>query len=199
MLLNVIIKYKLNIQFFAANIYQYKDYIRAIEKGYWNGNMKYCRNITNEWLGTKKKNINKIITHKDGEVIKYKGKEYMIDNYHTKIDFKNGEIEFAEIIAALTNKKIELFPRFDYFKSADSKIGREYVDFKITTSGTDKFIYGNITEANHQADNYIFWIKNKEITDDIIKYQVDNVFRRLKYVKEIGIFHNDIFNMYARK
>ena len=33
----------------------YKDYCKAIEKGYWNGDMKYCNNITNKWLGIKKK------------------------------------------------------------------------------------------------------------------------------------------------
>ena len=63
-------------------------------------------------------------------------------------------------------------------------IGKDYVDFKITTSGTDKFIYGNITEADYQSYNYIFWIKNKKISKDIINYQVNNVFRRLKYVKK---------------
>ena len=187
------------MQFFAANIPKYKDYIRAIEKGYWNGHMKYCKNVTNEWLGTKKKKINKIITHKDGEVIKYKGKEYMIDNYHTKIDFKNSEIELAKIIATLTNKKIELFPRFDYFKSTDSKIGKEYIDFKITTSGTDKFIFNNIYKAQNQSNNFLFWIKNKNVTDDIIKYQIDDIFRRIKSIKMVGFYKDEKIYIYKRK
>ena len=177
----------------------YKDYCKAIEKGYWNGDMKYCNNITNKWLGIKKKRNNEIITHKNGESIKYKGKEYLIDNYHVKITFKNSEKEFAKIISTFTDKRIELLPRFDYFKSPDAKIGREYVDFKITTSGTDKFMYSNITEANNQSNNYIFWIKNQKINNDIIKYQIDNIFRRLKYIKIIGVYHGDILEIYKRK
>ncbi len=177
----------------------YKDYYRAIEKGYWDGHMKYCKNIINKWLCTKKKKINKIITHKNGENIRYKGKEYSIDNYHIKITFKNSEEKFARIISTFTNKRIELLPRFDYFKSPDAKIGRKYVDFKITTSGTDKFMYSNITEANNQSNNYIFWIKNQNINNDIIKYQIDNIFRRLKYIKIIGVYYNNMLEIYQRK
>ena len=178
---------------------KYKDYLRALEKGYWDGNMKYCIDVTDKWLGIKKKKINKIIKHQNDQIVKYKGKQYFIDNYHVKIDFKNNEEEFAEIVSRLTDKRIELFPRFDYFKSTDAKIGREYVDFKITTSGSDKFIYGNITHSNSQSNNYIFHIKNKAIKFDVIKFQIDDCFRRISYIKNIGIYHNGKFNMYKRK
>ena len=176
----------------------YKDYYRAIEKGYWNGNMKYCNNITDKWLSSKKK-FSKIITHKNGEIIKYKGKEYLIDNYHIKVAFKNSEEEFAKIISTFTNKRIELLPRFDYFKSPDAKIGREYIDFKITTSGTDKFIFNNIRKSENQSNNFLFWIKNNKITNDIIKYQIDDIFRRIKKITIVGYYRNKKIYIYKRK
>lgn len=181
------------------NTPQYKDYSRAIEKGYWDGNMKYCDDITEKWLGVKRKKINRVITHKNGEIVKYKGKTYTIDNYHIKLDFKNGEEEFGDIISTFTDKRIELFPRFDDFRSTDSKIGKEYVDFKITTSGTDKFIFNNINEAKEQSNNFLFWIKNEEISDDVVKYQVDDIFRRIKNVKIVGYYKNKKMYIYKRK
>ena len=60
-------------------------------------------------------------------------------------------------------------------------------------------MYSNITEANNQSNNYIFWIKNQKINNDIIKYQIDNIFRRLKYIKIIGVYHDDILEIYQRK
>lgn len=181
------------------NTPQYKNYYRAIKNGYWNGNMKYCDNVTEDWLGVKRKSINTVISHKNGNIIKYKGKEYFIDDYHIRIDFKKGEPTLAEEISKLTDKRIELFPRFDYFKSTDSKIGRDYVDFKITTSGTDKFIFNNINEAKEQSNHFIFWIKNKEIPDEVINYQIDDIFRRIKTVKTVGFYRNKKLTIYKRK
>lgn len=150
-----------------GNKYEYKDYFRAIKKGCWNGKMKYCMNITNKWLNTKNKNKT-IIIHNNYEYFKYKGKMYFIDNYNIKNDFKSGNA-----IHKLTNKRIEMFPRFDKFKSADVKIGREYADFKITTSGTDKFMFNNINKAKNQSNNFLFLINSKIIIKDIINYQID--------------------------
>lgn len=161
--------------------------------------MKYCIDITEKWLGIKRKITNNVIIPNNCKFVKYKGKKYYVDNNHIKINFKNGEKTFANIISKLTDKRIELFPRFDYFKSVDVKIGKEYIDFKITTSGTDKFIYGNITSSRYQSNNYIFWIKNDEIANDIINYQIDDCFRRISYVNRIGIYHNGIFKMFKRK
>ena len=178
----------------------YKDYNNALNKGYWKGKMKYSIDITNEWLGEKQKN-NKVIRYKLNDEFKYKGKLYKVDGHKIVIDFKNDELLFAEILSKLTGKKIVLFPRFNTpknFKSTDSKIGKEYIDFKITTSSSDKFIYGNITESNHQSQNYIFWIKNNLIDEDIIKYQIDNVFRRIKSINKIGVYHNGKFKMYKK-
>ncbi len=163
--------------------------------------MKYSTDITIEWLGEKSKRDNKILKYKLYDEFKYKGKVYKIDGHKIVTDLKKDEIEFAEILSKLTDKKIVLFPRFNTpknFKSTDSKIGKEYIDFKITTSGSDKFIIRNITVSNHQSHNYIFWIKNKELSEDIIKYQVDNVFRRIKNINKIGVYHNGKFKMYKK-
>ncbi len=179
----------------------YKDYYYAVKKNYWNQKMKYSTDITSEWLGKKIKTDNKIIKYKLHDEFKYKGKIYKIDGHKIVTDLKKDEIEFAEILSKLTDKKIILFPRFNTpknFKSTDSKIGREYIDFKITTSKTDKFIMRNITESNNQSYNYIFYIKNKELSEDIIKYQIDNVFRRIKNINKIGVYHNGKFKMYKK-
>lgn len=98
---------------------------------------KLYNDITNIWLSDdKNKNCNKIIFHKSNDIFKYKGKEYIIDDYNIVIDYKKGEISFAKWLSQRTNKKIELFPRFnkpDGFKTADYKICHEYFDYKHTT------------------------------------------------------------------
>ncbi len=180
------------------NKYEYKDYFRAIKKGYWLGKMQYCTDITYKWLNTKNRNRT-VIIHNNYEYFKYKGKKYYIDNYSVKCDFKNEEVEFANIIQNLTNKRIEMFPRFDRFKSTDVKIGREYIDFKITTSGTDKFIFNNINKAKNQSNNFLFWIKNKKVTKDIINYQIDDIFRRIDTINLIGYYINNNIFIFKRK
>ena len=84
-----------------VKISHYKDYFKAIEKGYWNGKMKYCEDITKQWLGIKTNKENKILIPKIGDVIKYKGKEYLIDNVRVKLDFKRGEDKFAKNISKI--------------------------------------------------------------------------------------------------
>lgn len=32
-------------------LFKYKYYSKALEKGYWNGNLKHCNDVTEEWLG----------------------------------------------------------------------------------------------------------------------------------------------------
>ena len=180
---------------------RYKDYSRAIEKGYWDGNMKYCHDITEEWLGEPPIKENIVIKPKLHSTFKYKGKEYYIDGNDIVIQFDNGEEDFAELIATKTRKKIELFPRFNeprYKRSADSKIGKEYIDFKITTSGSDHFILDNVYQAEGQANHFAFDIKNKNIPEDVILYQVDNVFRRFKYAKTIIVNSKYGFYVYKR-
>ncbi len=181
-----------------GNNYEYKDYFRAIRKGYWFGKMQHCINVTYKWLNIKNRNRT-IMMHNNYEYFKYKGKIYYIDNYTIKCDFKSEELEFANIIQNLTNKRIEMFPRFDKFKSTDVKIGREYIDFKITTSGTDKFIFNNIKKAKNQSNNFLFWIKNKKVTKDIINYQIDDIFRRLDNINLIGYYRNNNIFIFKRK
>ena len=94
-----------------------------------------------------------------------------------------------------------MFPRFNeprYKRSADSKIGKEYIDFKITTSGSDHFILYNVYQAEGQANHFAFDIKNKNIPEDVILYQVDNVFRRFKYAKIIIVNSKYGFYVYKR-
>ena len=178
-----------------------KNYHKAIEKGYWNGNMKYCHEVTDEWLGEPPIRKNVVIKPKLHSCFKYKGKEYYIDGNDIVIQFDNGEEKFADLIATKTRKKIELFPRFnkpENMRSADSKIGREYVDFKITKSGSDKFITENIYKAEGQANHFAFDIKNKNVTKDEILYQVDNSFRRFKYAKTIIVNSKHGFYVFKR-
>ena len=181
---------------------QYKDYELAIKKGYWNGHFKYCVEITDEWLNKNKKNINMPMTYKLGEKFKYKGKEYYIDGYNIVADIKREEIELALKISEITSKKIIMFPRFNKpnnFKSVDCKIGYEYIDFKITTSGNDRFLYNNVYESKKQSNNFIFWIKNSYILIDVINYQIDSIFRRINNIKTIGYYHNGHFKIYKKR
>lgn len=180
----------------------YKDYIWAIEKGYWNGKYKYCIDITNMWFYKRNMKLNMPILYKLGEKFKYKGKEYYIDGHNIVMELKKEEIELAIKISRLTSKRIILFPRFNKpnnFKSADCKIGRQYFDFKITTSGSDRFLYNNVYESRHQSNNFLFWIKSKNISVDIINYQIDNTFRRIKSIKTIGYYYKGIFKIYKKR
>lgn len=176
-----------------------KNYHKAIENGYWNGNIKYCNEVTDEWLGKPPIKQNVVIKPQLHSKFKYKGKEYFIVGHNIVIQFNNGE-EFANLIATKTRKRIELFPRFNQpenKKSIDSKIGKEYVDFKITKSDSGNFIQENVYKSRGQANHFAFDIKNKNVTKDELMYQVDNVFRRLKYVKTIII--NSKYGFYVFK
>lgn len=184
------------------NLSQYKDYKKAINLGYWNEKMKYCEDITDKWLGLKSDKVNNIIIHNNNEWFTYKGKQYFIDGKDIVIEYKIGELDFAKKLSELTDKRIEMFPKFNKpanIKSIDSKIGREYIDFKLTISGTDKFIYSNITNSNHQSNNYIFYIQNQIIPNIIVEFQIDECFRRLKYLKKVGVYHKGKFKMYKKR
>lgn len=178
------------------------NYLKAKEKGYWDGNLKYSKEITETWLGEKPIKTNKIIFHKQNDTFKYKGKSYLLDGNDIKYEFRNGEIDFAEELSKVTRKRIELFPKFNKprnMKSSDYKIGREYVDFKNTTSGSDNFIYENIYKSKEQANVFAFNIGNKKVKNDEILYQVDNTFRRIKKVNKIIVKKNKTIKVFERQ
>ena len=178
-----------------------KNYKKAVEKSYWNGNMKYCHDITEDWLGDPPIKENVVIKHTIYDIFKYKGKEYYIDGKDIVIQFDNGEEDFANLIATKTRKRIEMFPRFNKpegIRTADSKIGREYVDLKITISDSDHFIIDNIYQAKGQANHFAFDINNKRITKDEILYQVNNSFRKFKFVKTIIVNSKYGFHVYIK-
>lgn len=158
--------------------------------------------ITNIWLSSdKNKNYNKIIFHKNNDIFKYKGKEYIIDDYNIVIDYKKGEISFAKWLSQKTSKKIELFPRFnkpDGFKTADYKIGREYFDYKHTTGKSSQLIYHNLEKAKGQSVNFIINITNKSLSKVEIERQLNECFKRLNWIKKIGIKSQFGFKMYKR-
>ena len=146
---------------------------------------KMYTNITRQWLNNNKK-TNKLIVHKNGDMFKYKGKLFLIDNHDVVLDFKKGELEFAEWLSSMTSKRIEVFPRFNKpanKKSADFKIGKEYFDYKHT--------YG--------CSNFIINITNNKINNHNILMQLNYTFRRLKWVKIIAIKSKYGFYVYKRK
>ena len=163
---------------------------------------KLYSDITNIWLSNdKNKKCNKIIFHKNNDIFKYKGKEYIIDNYNIVIDYKKGEIRFAKWLSQKTNKKIELFPRFnkpDGFKTADYKIGYEYFDYKHTTGKSSQLIYHNLEKAKGQSVNFIINITNKSLSKTEIERQLNECFKRLNWIKKIGIKSQFGFKMYKR-
>ena len=50
---------------------------------------KMYTNITRQWLNYNQK-TNKLIVHKNGDMFKYKGKSFLIDNHDVVLDFKKG-------------------------------------------------------------------------------------------------------------
>lgn len=162
-----------------------------------------CIDITDVWLGTNRKKINAVIKHKNGDLFKYKGKTYRIDGKNIVLDYKKGEEIFANWLSKMTDKKIEMYPRFnkpDGFKSADYKIGKEYFDYKHTTGSSSQLIIHNLRGEEKQSNNFVVEITNKDIfnnQEEIIR-QVNETFRRYKWVKKIGIKTPDSFTMYSR-
>ena len=159
--------------------------------------------VTKDWIGVKKDKENIVIKHKNGDVFKYKGKTYTIDGENIVLDYKKGEENFAEWLSKRTDKRIEMYPRFnkpDGFKSADYKIGREYFDYKHTTGSSSQLIMHNLRGKEKQSNNFIIEITNKDIfnNQEEITRQVDETFRRYKWVKKIGIKTPNSFNMYSR-
>ena len=99
-------------------------------------------------------------------MFKYKGKSFLIDNHDVVLDFKKGELEFAEWLSSMTSKRIEVFPRFNKpanKKSADFKIGKEYFDYKHTYGCSNQLIYHNLEKAKGQSYNFIINITNNKI------------------------------------
>lgn len=157
--------------------------------------------ITEEWLGKSDK-ITSIIEHEIGDFFNYKGKTYHIDGHDVVIDYKTGEEDFAKWLSNKTNKRIEMFPRFnkpDGFKSSDYKIGREYFDYKHTIGSSSQLIYHNIEKAKGQSYNFIINITNKNLSQKEIVKQVEYTFRRISWVNKIGVKSQYGFNMYMRK
>ena len=143
-----------------------------------------------------------IVKHTIGDSFNYKGKKYNIDGNNIVIDYKTGEEDFAKWLSANTDKRIELFPRFnkpDGLKSSDYKIGKEYFDYKHTTGSSSQLIYHNIEKAKGQSYNFIINITNQNISQREIVRQVEYTFRRVKWVKKIGVKSQYGFNMYMRK
>lgn len=162
--------------------------------------VKY-EDITEKWMECDFRKNNKIIMHKIGDSFRYKGKEYIIDNYNIVLDYKAGELEFASWLKNRINKKIEVFPRFnkpDNMKSTDYKIGKEYFDYKHTIGCSSQLIYHNIEKSKGQSVNFIINITNEFMTEDEIVKQLNYTFRRCKWVKKIGIKFNSKFKMYKR-
>ena len=77
-----------------------------------------------------------------------------------------------------TNKRIELFPRFnkpDGVKTADYKIGKEYFYYKHTTGSSSQLIYHNIEKAKGQSYNFIINITNISLSKHDIYEQLDDI------------------------
>lgn len=163
-------------------------------------NSNLYKDITDKWLVNNGKS-NKIILHNNFEIFKYKGKQYFIDNYNIVLDYKMGEIAFALWLSKNTNKRIELFPRFnkpDGFKTADYKIGKEYFDYKHTIGSSPQLIYHNLEKAKGQSVNFIINITNKKLSQEEIERQVNECFKRLTWIKKIGIQSQYNFKMYKK-
>ena len=178
------------------------DYNKAIKKGYWKHELKYCIEITNEWLGNKNNKQNIIIKHNIGDTFKYKGKEYYIDGHDVVIEYNNNEVNFAIWLSSIINKRIELFPRFNIpenFKTADYKIGKEYFDYKHTLGKSNQLIYHNVVKNKKQSLNYIINITNINLNKEDIMYQIDDTFRRVKYIRIIAIKSKYGFKVFKKK
>ena len=161
---------------------------------------KLYENITDKWLINKNKN-SKLILHNNFETFNYKGKQYFIDNHNILIDYKMGEVSFALWLSKNISKRIELFPRFnkpDGFKTADYKIGKEYFDYKHTIGSSSQLIYHNLEKAKGQSVNFIVNVTNKKVSQKEIERQVNECFKRLKWVKKIGIQSQFGFKMYKK-
>ena len=52
---------------------------------------KMYTNITRQWLNNNQK-TNKLIVHKSGDMFKYKGKSFLIDNHDVVLDFKKCDL-----------------------------------------------------------------------------------------------------------
>ena len=157
--------------------------------------------ITGNWLNSVKSK-KCIILHNVKDTFTYKKNKYFIDGYNVVIDYKTGELEFAFWLATKTNKRIELFPRFnkpDHMKTADYKIGREYFDYKHTTGLSSQLIYHNLYSSKGQSLHFIVNITNDKLSEEEIKRQVEYTFRRLHWIKTIGIKSKYGFKIFKRK
>ncbi len=84
-------------------------------------------------------------------------------------------------------------------KSADYKIGREYFDYKHTTGLSSQLIYHNLYSSKGQSLHFIVNITNDKLSEKEINRQVEYTFRRLQWIKTIGIKSKYGFKILRRK
>ena len=72
------------------------------------------------------------------------------------------------------------------------------VSRKHTTGSSSQLIYHNIEKSKGQSYNFIINITNKKLSEKELIRQVEYTFRRVSWVKKIGIKSSYGFKMYMR-
>jgi hypothetical protein len=167
-------------------------------------NNTYYKDITNQWIRNDTVSKKILIEYKIGDSFRYNKKRYIIDGINVLYDYKIGGKTFAKWLLSVSDKRIELLPRFnkpDGIKSADYKINGEYFDYKHTTGKSPQLILHNLRGKEAQASNFIINITNNELASNQfeIERQVNETFRKYKWVKIIGIKTFYSFKIYQRK
>ena len=128
--------------------------------------------------------------------------KYKIDNHNVKYKLKKGEEKFAYWLANNSSKKVTLLPKInnpERISTPDYLIDNEYFDYKYTTGSSSQLLYHNLYDKQEQSSNFIIEITSDAIDWTEIYEQVEYVYRRLSWVKKIGIKKEEKFILFERQ
>ena len=160
---------------------------------------KKYKDITKEWLQKNNKHYDVSMLN---NVFNYNGVKYKIDNHNVKYELKKGEEKFAYWLANNSSKKVTLLPKInnpERISTPDYLIDNEYFDYKYTTGSSSQLLYHNLYDKQEQSSNFIIEITSDAIDWTEIYEQVEYVYRRLSWVKKIGIKKEEKFILFERQ
>ena len=139
--------------------------------------------ITKEWFDGAVPNYNKF---KERRYVSYKGKRFYIDGKNVKFEYRNNEKEVAGLLQEVFGGTVYTIPNIYYpkeIRTADYKYinnilrFNDYVDLKTINSYGNRIVDNRIKEAKGQANNFILYFTNSNMTYDKIMNQIKTLYR----------------------
>ena len=138
--------------------------------------------ITQEWFD---KAISNNKSFKERKYVSYKGKRFYIDGKNVKFEYRNNEKEVAQLLQEKFGGIIYTLPKVNYprkVRTADYKYVNhrlkfnDNIDLKSIKSAGNKVIDNMLKEAKEQANNFVLYFTNPNMTYNEIMKQIEQLY-----------------------